>query len=567
MRVAAPARLVDVEGRHHESGAVSTPHASLQFLGATGTVTGSKYLLTFGERRILVDAGMFQGEKEWRLKNWEDFPVDPATITDVVLTHAHLDHSGYLPALVKLGFVGPVWCTEGTRRLTEIVLRDAGYLQERDAEDAAEGGWSKHRPPLPLYTLRDVEDALTLLSPLEFDADFDLGDGIMLRFTRAGHILGSASVNLSTAHASVLFSGDLGRHDHPVLRSREIPPAAPFVIVESTYGNREHPTPQNLPHEVLADVIRRTIERGGSVLIPTFAVDRVEGVLKVLYELRRDDRIPTVPIYVNSPMALDALEVYRDMPDEQRLGFNFEQVIDRQHIHEVRTAEESRELTAEGPREPAIILSSSGMLTGGRVVHHLERMLPHPENSIVLTGYQAAGTRGAALIEGATQLKMRGRYVPVNAEIARDNEFSVHADASDLIDWLAELRPRPSLVFCTHGEPDAALALGERIERELGVHAVVPRYEEVVVLDTAAEDPQYHERIAGAVSVARPDHAELAARPRRLEPHRIAVASDLAWKEEGGDVVLEGMISIRLRRSDLTRLAGTRPDVEVVGGD
>ncbi len=546
------------------------PHATLQFLGAAGTVTGSKYLLTLEGRRILVDAGMFQGEKQWRLKNWEDFPVDPATITDVVLTHAHLDHTGYLPALVKQGFIGPVWCTEGTRRLTEIVLRDAGYLQERDAEDAAEGGWSKHEPPLPLYTLADVEDTLTLLQPLEFDSDFDLGDGIVLRFTRAGHILGSASVTLTTAHASVLFSGDLGRHDHPVLRPREVPPGSPVVVVESTYGDREHPEPANLPHELLADVIRRTAERGGSVLIPTFAVDRVEGVLKVLHELHRDGRIPALPTYVNSPMALDALDVYRDMPEELKDDFDLDAEIDRPQIHEVRTADESKELTAAGKREPSIILSSSGMLTGGRVVHHLEGMLPDARNAIVLAGYQAVGTRGAALLGGATQLKMHGRYVPVKAEIARDGEFSVHADASDLMDWLAELAPRPSLVFCTHGEPDSALALGERIERDLGVNAVVPRHGEVVVLDTAAADPQYHERVAGAVSVPRPGRAELAAhvaRPERLGAQRVAVTSDLAWRQEGGDVVLEGTVRIRLRRADLRAALAAGVDIEVVGRD
>ncbi|MGM0386389.1 MAG: MBL fold metallo-hydrolase RNA specificity domain-containing protein [Actinomycetota bacterium] len=548
----------------------SQPNATLQFLGAAGTVTGSKYLLTLEGRRILVDAGMFQGEKQWRLRNWEDFPLDPATITDVVLTHAHLDHSGYLPALVKQGFIGPVWCTEGTRRLTEIVLKDAGYLQERDAEDAAEGGWSKHDPPLPLYTVKDVEDTLTLLQQLDFDADFDLGDGIVLRFTRAGHILGSASVNLTTAHASVLFSGDLGRHDHPVLRPREVPPGAQVVVVESTYGNRDHPEPENLPHELLADVIRRTAERGGSVLIPAFAVDRMEGVLKVLHELRRDGRIPSLPTYVNSPMALDALDVYRDMPEELKADFDLDAEIDRPQIHEVRTADESRELTAPGKRKPAVFLSSSGMLTGGRSVHHLERMLPHPDNAIVLAGYQAAGTRGAALLGGATQLKMHGRYVPVKAEIARDGEFSVHADASELLDWLVELHPRPSLVFCTHGEPDSALALGERIERDLGVNAVVPRHGEVVVLDTAAEDPQYHERVAGAVRVPRPERAELAAHvahPEALAPQRIAVTSDLGWRAEGGDVVLEGTIRIRLRRADLRAALAAGVDVEVVGRD
>lgn len=455
---------------------------TLTFLGAAGTVTGSKFLLTLGERRILVDAGLFQGEKEWRLKNWAEFPVDPSTVSDVVVTHAHLDHCGYLPALVRAGYRGPIWVTDGTRRLAEIVLRDAGFLQERDAEHAAAGGYSKHSPPLPLFTSADVERTLPLFRTVSFDTRVDLGDSLWLTMTRAGHILGAASVTLWLNGSSVLFSGDLGRHDHPVLRARDTPPGAAFVVVESTYGDREHPEPEGQPHEAFAEAIRRTVARGGSVLVPAYAVDRTEVVLHALTTMRREGRIPDLPVYVNSPMALAALAVYRD-PDQRaelRADLRPADFISLQNLHAVRSTEESMALN--NPRVPCIIIAASGMATGGRVLHHLEYMLPDPRNTVVLVGYQAAGTRGRALVEGARQLKMHGRYIPVRAEILQDEEFSVHADASDVMDWLAELTPQPETVFVVHGEPVAAEALATRISHELDWTAVVPRYGDVVSL-------------------------------------------------------------------------------------
>ncbi|WP_347349595.1 DUF1737 domain-containing protein [Nigerium sp.] len=482
---------------------------TLTFLGAAGTVTGSKYLVTTGDRRVLIDSGMFQGEKEWRLKNWEEFPTDPRTITDIVVTHAHLDHVGYLPALVKAGYDGPIWCTPHTKPLAEIVLKDAGFLQEREAEDAAEGGYSKHHPPLPLYTIEDVERTLPLLTTLEFDTDYELTGherrpewaslpAVTVRMTRAGHILGSASITLRTPTAHVLFSGDLGRHDHPVLRPRDIPEGAPYVLIESTYGDREHPDPVNLPHEGFADIIRRTIERGGSVLVPAFAVDRTEAVLKVLTEMRRHGRIPDVPIIVNSPMATAALDVYRNAGDELRPDLAPEDFVDLPNLREVRSTEESRELTTKG-HGPSIVISSSGMATGGRVVHHLARMLPDARNAVVLTGYQGAGTRGRQLVEGATEIKIQGRYVPVNAEVLQDTEFSVHADASDLIDWLRELSPRPETIFCVHGEKDSAAALARRIKAELGLDAVIPGFGEVVLVEPSGRPPLEPARAAAAV--------------------------------------------------------------------
>lgn len=503
------------------------PRTTLTFLGATGTVTGSKYLLQVGDRRVLVDSGMFQGEKKWRLMNWEPFPVDPATISDIVLTHAHMDHVGYLPALTRAGYDGPIWCTEGTRQLAEIVLRDSAHLQEREAEDANEQGYSKHDPALPLYTTEDVEAMLGQFVTLELDTDFELtgnerpgftakpGELVTIRLTRAGHILGSTSVNLWTPSASVLFSGDLGRHDHPVLKPREVPGGAPFVLVESTYGDREHPEPANLPHEGFADVIRRTMERGGSVVIPAFAIDRTEIVLKTISDMEREGRIPDVPVYVNSPMGVRALRVYQTLTDELRDDLRPEDFVNIPDLTAVESAEDSRLLTGDGGHGPAVIISSSGMATGGRVLHHLERMLPDPKNAVILTGYQGVGTRGRQLSEGATQIKIRGKYVPVKAEVYHDREFSVHADCSDLLGWLRELDPKPVEVFCVHGEEDSAEAFAARIQADLGLNAVVPRHGEVVLLDSA--DPAHigtgQKKAAPAPS---PRHApEGPAAPRR----------------------------------------------------
>ena len=526
--------------------------ATLTFLGAARTVTGSRYLLTVGERRILVDAGLFQGEKEWRLRNWEDFPVPPHTLTDIVLTHAHMDHCGYLPALVKQGYDGPVWCTQGTLELAAIVLRDAGFLAEREAQDAAAGGWSRHDPPLPIYTPADVERALPLLTAVEYDADADLGDEISLRFTRAGHILGSASVTLSTPTTSVLFSGDLGRHDHPVLRPCDTPAGATYVVVESTYGDREHPEPVNLPHEGLADVVRRTVSRGGSVLLPAFAIDRTEVVLRVLSGMRQDGRIPDVPIYVNSPMATAALSVYRRASKELRPDLDLEDFVKLPGLVEVRSAEDSMALTRGRHRDPHIVISSSGMATGGRVLHHLERMLPDPRNAVVLTGYQGAGTRGRALVEGAKQLKIYGQYVPVHAEIAVDAEFSVHADASDLLDWVRALTPAPATIFVTHGEESASRTLAERLHAELGVPAVVPSFGERVVLSATlasaavdAPSPSIAVQVQVPAGPPRPTRADLGGIP----VSGAQVTGELTARPDGTDLVLEGTVTIRIRRT------------------
>lgn len=458
--------------------------ATLTFLGATGTVTGSRYLVEREGRRVLVDCGLYQGERELRRRNWEPFPVPPASIDDVVLTHCHLDHCGYLPALVRDGFAGPVWCTSGTAALTEIVLLDSAHLNERDADQARAGGWSRHDPPLPLYTVHDAQRLVPMLRPVPFGSRTELGGGMSFVLDRAGHVLGAATVLLSTGSGDVLFSGDLGRTRHPVLRPRAAPPSAPTVVIESTYGDRRHPDPGDPPHATLADAIRRTVERGGTVLIPAFAVDRTELVLHALSDLMRSGAIPRVPVFVDSPMALAALDVYQRTDQHAELRAGMGRLVDLPFLRAARTPEESMALNQ--PRDPCIIVSASGMATGGRVVHHLRHLLPDRRSTVVLTGYQAVGTRGRALLHGARELKMHGRYVPVRAEVVSDEEFSVHADVDELLAWLRDMPEPPATVYVTHGERASARAFADQVRDEIGCVAVVPELGERVRLRRGA---------------------------------------------------------------------------------
>jgi metallo-beta-lactamase family protein len=445
----------------------------LTFLGATGTVTGSRFHVETGETQLLVDAGLYQGRKDLRLRNWDPFPRDPGALEAIVLSHAHLDHCGYLPRLTKEGFHGRVICTPETAELTAIVLRDSAHLLQEEASYADAHGYSRHRPALPLYDEADVEKALTHLVTVPLDAGMSVGPDVSLSLRSAGHVLGAASVLVEAAGSRVLFSGDLGRGTHPLVPAREDPPAADVLVIESTYGDRSHP-PRN---SQLADAISRTVERGGVVLIPAFAVDRTELVLLELGRLMRTGQIPRVPVVVDSPMALAALRVYQRASRGVGLPLDF-------GIPHLRTASEAIDSMAlNRPVAPSIIVSASGMATGGRVVHHLAHQLPEPRNTVVLTGYQAEGTRGRALAEGARAVKIHGRYVPVNAEILVDDTFSAHADADEILAWLVKAPRPPRTVFVVHGEPRPAANLADRIADELGWTAVVPHFGERVRLD------------------------------------------------------------------------------------
>jgi len=454
--------------------------ARLTFLGATGTVTGSRFLVEHEESRILVDAGLYQGLRELRRRNWEPFPIDPTSLDAVVLTHAHLDHCGYLPRLVKDGFRGRIVCTTETAELAEIVLRDSAHLQEEDALFANKTGYSKHRPAAPLYDTDDVVRTLPLFDPVTYDQVVALAPGIDVLLRPAGHILGSSTAQLTAGGSSACFSGDLGRPYHPLLFPPDDPPAVDSLIVESTYGDRAHP---GRDEHVMADAIRRTVARGGSVLIPAFAVDRTELVLLRLKRLRDRGLIPQVPVYVDSPMALRTLDIYRHATERGTSGMRAEVGLaqfDPGDLFAVEDAAGSERINA--PTHPCVIVSASGMASGGRVVHHLRSQLPDHRNCVILTGFQAEGTRGRQLLEGARSVKVHGRYVPVNAEIVHDDTFSVHADADELVGWISRAKEPPRTVYVVHGEATASAQLARRIEVELGLPAVVPRLGEQVFL-------------------------------------------------------------------------------------
>lgn len=453
----------------------------LTFLGATGTVTGSKFLVEADELRVLVDAGLYQGPADLRDRNWDPLPVDPASLDAVVLTHAHLDHSGYLPKLARDGFHGPVYCTRETGELAAIVLRDSAHLQEEDAAYANLVGYSRHRPARPLYGEKDVLELLPSLRAVRYGEPELLPHSCRLTLQPAGHILGSSTALLEVGGIRALFSGDLGRAQHPLVAPAAPPPAAEVIVVESTYGDQHHPPPDP---QLLAGAIRRTVARGGTVLVPAFAVDRTELVLMELKRLMCAGQIPRVPVYVDSPMALHTLDVYRRALHEPalvRADLPAGDPFDPGELHAVRSAGESERLNR--PVSPCIVVSASGMATGGRVVHHLVHQLPDRRNCVVLTGFQAAGTRGRQLAEGARVLKMHGRYVPVKAEVVQIPDFSVHADASEILGWLRQAPAEPTVVYVVHGEPEASRCLATRITDELGWCAVVPRFGERVRLD------------------------------------------------------------------------------------
>ena len=451
----------------------------LTFLGATGTVTGSKYLLTYRDKRILIDCGLFQGLKQLRLKNWAPLPINPKEVDAVVLTHAHIDHSGYLPLLVKNGFSGKVYCSAATSDLCEVLLLDAAHLQEEEAKYANKGGFSKHNPALPLYTQADAQNALTLLTTVDYGQNIDLGDGLTMQLSPSGHILGSAFVRIFSRKTSTVFSGDIGRPQDVLMKAPARIKQADYLVMESTYGNRLHE--KSDPKIKLARIINETVNNKGVVVIPVFAVGRAQELLYYIHLLKASNAIAShIPVFLNSPMAVDATAIFNHFKDEHRLTPEQSQALCHT-AHIVNSVEESKRLNES--KGPMIILSASGMATGGRVIHHLKAFAPDAKNTILFVGFQAAGTRGAAMLDGVESIKIHGEYVPVRAKVEYVPNLSAHADYMEMIDWLKGFESPPKKTFLTHGEPVAADAMRLHIQEQLHWQAVVPEYLETVHLN------------------------------------------------------------------------------------
>jgi metallo-beta-lactamase family protein len=439
------------------------PVATLTFLGAAQTVTGSRHLLTTSSgKRVLIDAGLFQGRKELRERNWA--PWAAGALDAVILTHAHVDHTGFLPRLCAQGLVRRVLCTAGTRDLSRLLLPDSGHLQEEDARYANRRGFSKHRPALPLYTAREAEAAVRRLEPFAYDVPVDVVEGVQVTFHQAGHILGSAFLDVRADGKRVLFSGDLGRYGTPLLADPDDPVSADALVLECTYGDRKHPAEQSA--DELASAIHQAIGRGGPLLIPAFAVGRTQDILFLWRQLEHEGRIPKVPLFVDSPMATDATPLYLKHPEDQSAGVRS---LLAQHV---RPLQPSRLQFVRGAAESAkllerqgffAVIAASGMVTGGRILSHLEEHLPHPETTVLLVGYQAEGTRGRTLADGGKELKLRGRIVPVRARVAQMSGFSAHADYQEEERWLSRAPAPPGRTFLVHGEPPALEAQRARL--------------------------------------------------------------------------------------------------------
>jgi metallo-beta-lactamase family protein len=462
--------------------------ATIQFLGATGTVTGSKFLLEVGGNRAMIDCGLFQGFKELRERNWEPLPLNPASIGWSLITHAHIDHTGYLPRLVRDGFTGPIYATGASADLMKIMLTDSGRLQEEDAEYANRKGFSKHKPAVPLYTEQDALRAIKQVRPVPYNEDVRLSKFMTARFITSGHILGSSFIEFQVAEPGrepfkIVFSGDVGRYDEPILNDPAAIDEADYLLVESTYGNRLHdPTD---PKERLAEIINETAARGGKVIIPAFAVGRTQLLIYYLRELEDEGRIPVLPVAVDSPMGAEATRIYSKHKEDhdldmQRINNLKRNPLATRNFNLVRGRSGSKALDQEAG--PAIIISASGMATGGRVLHHLAHYLPDPQSAVIFVGYQGAGTRGRRLQDGEKEVKIHGEMVKVNAHIESISSLSAHADAAEILRWLGGFKRAPRTTFIIHGEPDSAEALRDKINKELGWNAVIPTYKQVVEL-------------------------------------------------------------------------------------
>jgi metallo-beta-lactamase family protein len=464
--------------------------AKLTFLGAAGCVTGSKYLVEAAGKRLLVDCGLFQGTNELKDRNWKPLPVDPRTIDYAMLTHAHLDHTGWLPVLVRDGYRGPIFANPATIELTEILLKDSAHLQEEETEHARAKKYSRHAEPRSLYTPEDVDPVLKLLKTMPRSGGFAISPEFRVAGFDAGHILGSSSLELTITEGSkktvVVFSGDIGRYGQVILKDPTTPPSSADVLIcESTYGDREHQDGD--PAGLLAEVVNRVVKRGGSIVIPAFAIGRTQTFMYYLRQLEDQQRIPRIPVYVDSPMALSATDLYIKHREDHDLEFEREEGSDGKgdplNVHEfhlTRSPEDSKAIN--NVKTPCIIISASGMVSGGRVLHHMVQRLPDPRNAVILAGFQAEGTRGRALQEGAKTLNLFGQAVPVCAEIVEMGQFSAHAGKSELLRWLTALPSPPKQTYLTHGEPAAAQALQAAIQEKFKWKAEVARYLDVVPL-------------------------------------------------------------------------------------
>lgn len=448
----------------------------ITFLGAVDTVTGSKYLLSVADKKILIDCGLFQGLKELRLRNWSALPIQPEQIDAVLLTHAHLDHSGYLPLLVKQGFNKEIFCTPGTADLCEILLPDSGFLQEEEAYFANKHAYSKHKPALPLYTQEDAKHALNFFSVRPFNQRFKLFSDIEVEFFSAGHIIGAAMIKVWYQGQSIVFSGDLGRPHDAVMQAPALIESMDYLLMESTYGDRLHDAGH--PKEYLKKIILKTIHRNGTVIIPAFAVGRAQTILYYIDLLKKENAIPKeLPVYLDSPMAIDSTHILLRHHNEIRLS--------KEECHELNAitrfvnSQDESKLLDENLNVPKIIISASGMVTGGRVLHHVKAYAPDAKNTILFTGYQAAETRGERILAGASQVKLLGEFVPIRAEVASMSNISAHADYSEILSWMGHIIKPPKHVFITHGNPNAAKALQEKIQEKFHWNCSVPHYKQV----------------------------------------------------------------------------------------
>jgi metallo-beta-lactamase family protein len=463
--------------------------AKITFHGAAGTVTGSKYLIEAAGKRLLLDCGLFQGPRELRQRNWDHLPLDASTIDYVVLTHAHLDHTGWLPCLVRDGYRGPIFADPATIELANILLPDSAHIMEEDAQNAARHGTSRHNPPLPLYTHEQVSPVLAAMKPIPREGPTTISPQFTVRLRDAGHILGSANIEMTITEngstTTVVFSGDIGRYDQPILKDPEPPPNCDVLLCESTYGDRDHPS--DPADQAIADIVNRVAKRGGVIVIPAFAVGRTQTLMFVMRQLEDAGRIPRLPVYVDSPMAISVSSLYLAHHEDHDLQFTADEVrgnpLDAHTLHLTRSVQESKQINSV--KTPAIIISASGMVTGGRVMHHLVQRLPDARNAVLLAGFQAEGTAGRLLQDGAQSIRLLGQEVAVRAEIQNLSQFSAHGDRGEILRWLGGMPSPPRTTYLTHGEPTASQALKTLIETKMGPkwNVVLPAYRQTFDLN------------------------------------------------------------------------------------